>query len=331
MTAVPETHTDNAMRGILFIVLGMTCVSINDTLIKTLSGDYPLHQMIFVRSAIGISFSLVFVQFEGGWRILRTDQPFLHLFRGLLVVAANMTFFAALAVIPLADATALFFVSPLIITLLSIPILGERVGPRRILAVMIGFLGVLVMLRPWSTEAVSPVGAGTLVLLLPVFAAFTYALMQILTRRLGVKSKASAMAVYIQGTFLAVSVVFGLVAGDGRFSVGVEDPSLQFLLRAWRWPADGDGILFLALGLMSGIIGYALSQAYRSAPAATVAPFEYVAMPLAILWGWLFFGHLPDAAASAGIALIFGAGLYIFLREGVRRKAVATRRPIRRW
>jgi len=333
MTAASELQTDNTMRGILFIVLGMTCVSINDTLIKTLSGEYPLHQMIFVRSAIGIVFSLVFVQFEGGFRILKTDQPFLHLCRGLLVVAANMTFFAALAVIPLADATALFFVSPLIITLLSIPILGERVGPRRILAVMIGFLGVLVMLRPWSTTDMGSanVGANTLVLLLPVAAAFTYALMQILTRRLGVKSKASAMAVYIQGTFLAVSAGFWFVAGDGRYAAGVEDPSLQFLLRPWRWPADGDGVLFFGLGLMSGIIGYALSEAYRSAPAATVAPFEYVAMPLAILWGWLFFGHLPDAAASAGIALIFGAGLYVFLREGARRKAVATRRPIRRW
>jgi len=331
MTATPDSQTDNAMRGILFIVLGMTCVSINDTLIKTLSGDYPLHQMIFVRSAIGISFSMVFVQFEGGFGILWTDQPFLHLCRGLLVVAANMTFFAALAVIPLADATALFFVSPLMITVLSIPILGEQVGPRRILAVMVGFMGVLVMLRPWSTGAGPAGSVGTLVLLLPVIAAFTYALMQILTRRLGVKSKASAMAVYIQGTFLIVSLAFGLVAGDGRFAAGVEDPSLQFLLRAWRWPADGDGILFIGLGLMSGVIGYALSQAYRSAPAATVAPFEYVAMPLAILWGWLFFGHLPDAVASAGIALIFGAGLYVFLREGVRRKPVATRRPIRRW
>lgn len=111
----------------------------------------------------------------------------------------------------------------------------------------------------------------------------------------------------------------------------MEHPSLQFLLRAWRWPDDGDLVLFLALGGVSAVIGYSLSQAYRSAPAATVAPFEYVALPLAFLWGWMFWGELPDAQAMAGIALIVGAGLYIFLREGIRRQEVATRRPIRRW
>jgi len=329
MSVVPSSQNHDSARGIFFIILGMTCISVNDLLIKMLSGDYPLHQMVFFRSLVGIGFSLVLVQVEGGFAILRTDKPFLHLLRGLLVVVSNMTFFLALAVIPLADATALFFVAPLIITLLSIPILGEPVGSRRITAVIIGFFGVLVMLRPWDSADMRD--APFWVLLLPLVAAFTYALMQILTRRLGVASKASAMAVYIQGTFLCVSSGFWLVAGDGRYAEGVENDSLIFLLRAWRWPDDGDGIKFLLLGAASSVIGYSLSQAYRSAPAATVAPFEYVALPLAILWGWTFWGDLPDTAVFVGISLIVGAGLYVFLREGRRRRPVATQRPIRRW
>lgn len=324
-TEPPASH-DNPRLGVAFILLGMVCISVNDMLIKQLSGDYPLHQMVFVRSLIGIGFSFILVQFEGGLGILRTATPGLHLLRGLLVVIANMAFFTALAVIPLADATALFFVAPLIITLLSIPILGEKVGFRRISAVVAGFCGVLVMLSPGAAG----LGTPRLVLLLPVAAALAYALMQILTRRLGINSKASAMAVYIQGTFLMVSAGFWLVAGDGRYAVGVENDSLRFLLRAWRWPEDADLPLFALLGAGSAVIGYALSQAYRLAAAATVAPFEYASMPLAILWGWLIWGDLPGGRVAFGIALIVGAGLYVFLRERRLARPVSSRRPLRR-
>lgn len=329
MGSATATHHDSPALGIMFIVLSMSCISVNDMLIKLLSGDYPLHQMIFVRSAIGLCFTLVFVQFEGGFRILRTDKPLLHLLRALLVVVANMAYYAGLAVIPLAETLALYFVAPLFITVLSIPLLGEHVGARRIAAVLVGFGGVLVMLQPWNMGG--NMSGSRLVLLLPVLAALTYALMQILTRRLGVNSKASAMAVYIQFTFILASAVFFAVTGDGRYAADTDHASLQFLLRAWRWPVGDDLYVFLGLGGLSAIIGYSISQAYRSAPAATIAPFEYVGMPLAVLWGWLFWRELPGGATWLGIALIVGSGLYVFLRERIRRRAVATRRPIRRY
>ena len=317
---------NDAAKGIGFILAGMLAISLNDMLIKFLSGGYPLHQMVFVRSAIGILFSLLLVQVEGGWHILRPDRPFLHLARGLLVVTANMTYFAALAVLPLAEATALFFAAPLFITLLSIPLLGEKVGPWRIGAVVAGFAGVLVMLRPWEGALDVP----RLVLLLPVVAALTYALMQLLTRKLGATAKASAMAVYIQGTFLLVAAGFYLVAGDGRFAEGVENESLVFLLREWVWPEGRDLWLFLALGANSAVIGYSLSAAYRAADVATVAPFEYVALPLAVIWGWFVFAEWPSGPVWAGIALIMGAGLFVFLRERQKNRLVASRARVRR-
>ena len=304
---------NNPALGIICIVLGMTAITVNDMLIKLLSDGYPLHQMVFLRSIIAVAFSLGMVQLEGGWKILRTDKPFWHLARGLLLVVSNLSFFAALAVLPLADATALFFVAPLFITLLSIPILGEKVGIRRISAVLVGFAGVLVMQRPWESG-----GSDKLIMLLPVLAAFTYALCQILARRLGASAKASAMAAYIQGIFIVVSIGFYVVAGDGRFAAGVENESLRFLLKPWRWPDGNDGLLFLFLGLLSAVIGYSISQAYRLAPPATVAPFEYVAMPLAVLWGWLVWDYLPSMQILGGIVLIMGAGLYVFVRERKR-------------
>jgi len=314
-------------QGIAYILLGVFCISINDMLIKALSGDYPLHEMVFVRSAIGIFFSLIIVQFEGGWSILKTDRPGLHAVRGLMVVFANMAYFTALAVMPLADSTALFFVAPLFITLLSIPVLGEKVGIRRMGAVLFGFLGVLIMVRPGNE-----IGANLpsrWVLVLPVLAAFAYAMMQVLTRKLGVSSKASAMAVYIQGMFVVIGLAFFVVAGDGRYAVGVTNESLIFLLRAWVWPTAQDWPMFLALGAMSTIVGYALSQAYRVGDAATIAPYEYVALPLAVLWGALIFGTIPGVSTWLGIALIMASGIYVFIREKSRNKETAAQRPVR--
>lgn len=320
---------NNARKGIAFVVFGMLAISANDMVIKQLSGDYPLHQMVFVRSLIGIIFTTILVQFEGGFGILRTRQVGLHMLRVSLIVTSNLCFFSALAVLPLADATTLFFVAPLFITLLSIPFLGEKVGLRRIGAVLVGFLGVLVMLR--TNGKASPGTPGLLVMLLPVVAALTYAGMQILTRKLGVKSKASAMAFYIQATFILVSLGFWIVAGDGRHAKDLDNPVLFFLLRAWSWPDSSDWPLFLFLGAMSAVIGYSLSQAYRSADAATIAPFEYVALPMAIFWGWLIFGSFPDANVLLGVALIAGSGIYIFLRERLKSRPVSSARPLRRW
>jgi S-adenosylmethionine uptake transporter len=305
----------------------MFAISINDMLIKRLSGGYPLHEIVFARSFIGILISLVLVQMEGGFGILRTRHPFAHSVRGLLIVIANMTYFVALAAIPLADATALFFAAPLFITLLSIPILGEKVGPMRIAAVVVGFLGVIIMQRPWADS--DALDVSRLVLLLPVLAALTYALNQLMTRRLGVESKASAMSVYIQAAFVVVSLAFFAVAGDGRFVTEASDPSMYFLLRAWVWPASSDYLVLFGLGVNSAIVGYCLSQAYRLADAATVAPFEYVGLPMAVFWGWWVFADLPQWEVWVGMALILGSGLFVFLREQQKATAIA-RGPIKR-
>jgi len=329
VTAAPAAQ-DRPTLGSAFILLALLAISVNDMLIKQMSGGYPLHQLVFVRSAIGICFSLMLVQVEGGFRILRTRTPLLHALRGVLIVISNLSYFTALAVVTLAEATAVFFVAPLLITLLAIPFLGEKVGPWRLGAVAVGLIGVVVMLRPWQSAEAAPYDR--LILLLPVVAAFTYAMNQVLTRRLGVTAKASAMAVWIQGTFILVSAGFFLVAGDGRFAEGSENPSIQFLLRAWTWPTEQDWWLFAGLGLNSAIIGYTLSQAYRMADAATVAPFEYVGLPLAVFWGVVIFGDLPGPSVVAGIVLIMGAGLFVFVRERWKKRAlVSTKRVHRRY
>jgi len=319
-----NTLADRPGLGILFICLGVAAISVNDMLIKLLSGGYPLHEIVAARACMGLVITLALVKVEGGWHLLRTETPVLHMLRGLLVVLANMTFYAAFAVLSLAQVTALFFVAPLFITLLSIPFLGEKVGPMRLGAVVVGFLGARVMQQPWKDD----LEVSRVVLLLPVIAAFFYAMLQVLTRRLGLTTRASALAVYLQATFLVVAFGFWLVAGDGRYADSVESEALRFLLRPWVMPSGRDALVLLALGTLSGFVGYALSAAYRLAAAATIAPFEYVGLPLAILWGWLIFGEWPGANVWVGCALIVGAGLFVFLRERKKDSPAPGRRRL---
>lgn len=298
---------DNTLLGILCVMIGMATASLMDATIKSLSDGYPLHEIVMARSVVAIFLTIFIVHLEGGLSLLATKRPFVHLTRGLLIVVANMTFYMAISFMPLAEATALFFVSPLIITALSVPFLGEKVGWRRWIGIIAGFFGVIIMIRP---------GVNTISIysFLPIIAASAYASTQIITRRLGVTEKASVMSFYISLTFIVIAGCFWWFIGDGSLS-GKYDPKVEFLFRAWKMPDSGDAMLMVFVGILVAIVGYMLSQAYRVANASIVAPFEYVTLPLAILWGYLFWGEIPDLQAAIGMALIVGSGLYIFLRE----------------
>jgi S-adenosylmethionine uptake transporter len=295
--------------GVMFMVAGMFFISLNDMVIKGLSGDYPMHQIILWRAGLGLAVTAVFMRMEGGFHLMRTGRVGLHVLRALLVVFANSMFYAAIVLMPLATATALYFVAPLFVTLLSIPVLGEQVGPRRLLAVLTGFGGVLLMMGGELTG-----GAGWAALF-PVLAAVGYAAMSVMTRLLGHRSSASALAMHIQIGFLVVSLLVYAIAGDGRYVTETTPTSLEFFLRAWVWPPAKDWPVLMSLGLLSALIGYAMAQAYRQAKASVVAPFEYILLIFALFWGWVIFDEWPRPTVFAGAAIIIASGIYIFWRE----------------
>lgn len=274
--------------AILLMSIGVTSLVINDALAKWLTVHYPPIQILFVRNALALPMVAALVLAIGGRSALRTENLRLHALRGLLLVAGATLFFFGLKVLPLAEATSLIFAAPIFITALSVVLLGETVGLRRWAAVIVGFAGVLVIVRP-GAAAFQPSS------LLVVGTALFYALFMISARWVGRGEDVWTMAVYV--------VLFPLLFSG--------------LVVAFVWQPLELAHLLLFLGMaVFGTLGMMLiTQAFRQAPAAIVAPFDYTALIWASLLGWLVWGEIPDEWTYAGAAVIIASGIYIVIRE----------------
>lgn len=289
MTVQPMGRSDN-LTGILLFIGTIFCFGVMDTLIKYLSGAYDTWQVMFFRAFFALAPLAVLVARAGGISALRTQRPLSHIARALIGVAAVFCFFYSFGHMPLADVYAISFAAPLIITALSVPLLGEPVGPRRWTAVVVGFVGVMVMLRP-GAGVVSPVAfvalAGTLF----------YALTMIFVRKLSRTESNAAIIFYFMAT---LAVVAGVA-----------------MVPVWRTPGPFDLILLIAIGIVGGIAQITMTQAFRLASPSLLAPFEYTGMIWAAGFGYLVFGDVPDRAIWIGSAIVIGSGLYILHRETV--------------
>ena len=294
-------------KAVSFLLLGILGISINDTIIKFLSDAYALHQLVFIRAIFGLLIIVPLVLVRQGIAVLRTTRPGIHALRGLLIVLANLTFFAGLASLPLAEASAVVFVSPVLITIFSFYFLGEQIGVWRWSAVIVGLIGMICVVQPFCARL-------ELTYLWPLAAAVCYAGFTVTTRFLGRTEGVASLATYSIVSFLVVSVAMGLLVGDGSFA-NTGNPNLEFLLRAWRWPDAADLGQIAAIGVLSAVIAIAMSAAYRAGEASFLAPFEYVNLPLVLLWGFLIFGDFPNALALFGMAWIVSGGMLMIFRE----------------
>ena len=272
-----------------------------------------------------IKFSWIILRFEGSWRLLKIDKKFLVFARCSLMVIANLFYFTALVVLPLADAAALFFVAPIFISILSSILLKETVGTRRITAIIVGLAGIIIVMRPLNGMTNN---THFLIYLLPVAAAFCYASAQVMARKLGATTRASVMAFYLHLIFILVSIVFGAIIGDGKYVNLSNNPSLVFLFRPWEWPLISDWPLLIFLGALSGVVAYCVTKAYVLAEASFVAPFEYIAIPFSIFWGIIIFGDWPSVLSWIGMSLILSGGIYAIYRERVREIEIISKIPM---
>ena len=311
LNTTARPHQDAPLRGIMFLMFGIAAFSIQDVIIKHLSGDYSVHQIVMIRSLVALPILVVVAHVEGGIGRLRTRRLPLHIARGLLGFCAYTAFYMSIATVPLGLATTLFFAAPVFVTALAVLFLGEKVSIRRWSAVFVGFAGIVIALRP-GTESFEW-GA-----LLAVVSAFVYAFEILLTRKLGPTESGASLAFYIMLTFLLISPVSGLIFGSGAFSA--EHPALAFLVREWVWPPAADLGIIALCGVAATFGIYGLGQGYRLAQASVAVPFEYSALFWAVLWGYVFWTEIPAITTYVGIALVVGSGLYIFHRESLKRK-----------
>jgi len=313
---------DSAIKGIALIVFGIAIFSIQDVLIRRLGATYPAFEIMFIRGLVALGPIAWFVYLAGGFGTLRVAHPFLNIARGLLGLTSYTAYYVGLQLLPLAEATALFFVAPLVVTMLSALVLGESVGVRRWGAILVGFAGILLIVRP---DFKSDMTAA----LLPLFAALTYSGCIIITRRIGKAQTGASLAFHSMLVFVVFSGITGLVIGDG-IDADLTNPGLAFLLRPWLIPAFWDCVLIAACGVIAAMGFYCLAEGYRIAPVSLVAPFEFIAMPLAMFWGFVVWFEAPSMLAVAGIALIVGSGLYVVNREALPgKKRLTTGRRIR--
>ena len=277
-----------APRGIVCMLLGVILLCLNDALIKSLTLHYPVGELLFVRGLFICPWILVLAHRADGLRSLRVTNVKGQAWRGLCVIAGSFLFVTGLRYLPLADAVAIAFTGPLFITAMAPYALGEKVGWRRRGAVLAGFLGVLIMARPGG-EALQ------WAVLLPLGAALCGGVRDLITRRIARSETTVAML----GVTTAVVMLAGLATAP------------------WGWaPLRGPDLwVFAASGVVVAGAHYLMIEAFRHAEAALVAPFKYTTMIWAVLFGYLFFGDLPDAWTLAGAAVVVLAGLYILHRE----------------
>jgi drug/metabolite transporter (DMT)-like permease len=315
--ATTPSHAANAsLRGVWFLIAGIAIFSFQDVAIKWLSGGYTVHEIMLVRSVVALPAIVVIAWFSEGLRALIPKRPWVHLVRACATFFAYTLYYLGLADLPLADAATLYYSAPLFITLLAIPFLSEHVGWRRGLAIVVGFAGVLVILRP-GVDIVN------LAALLVIASSLSYAISAIITRRVGATETGVAMAMSACLFNLVASGAVGLLLGHGTWDEG-SHASLSFLLRAWSMPDWGDFGLMALCGIIFGGGYYCLTEAYRVGRASSIAPFEYTALPWSVLWGWVAWQQLPDWTTLAGLVLIVGSGLYVLRREkAVGQKIVA--------
>jgi drug/metabolite transporter (DMT)-like permease len=284
---------EHPLKGVFFIIGAVFLFAGSDALSKYLTQFYPVVLVLWVRYVVHVLLMIIALRPKSMRTLFVTANPKLQLIRGLCMVSTNLLFISALRFMPLAEGTSIVYLTPLIVTVLSGPLLGEQVGRLQWLAVLIGFAGVLLIVRPGGA-LFHPVA------LLALAAAFSFSLYQLVTRKLNRTDNANVS-----------NFISGIV------SVAVTSLLLPFV---WEIPSLYFGGLMVALGFSALVSHVLMTHAYHHAQPSTLAPFTYLQLPFAGLIGYMLFNHIPDMLAFVGMLVIALGGILVIIG---RRKKVA--------
>ena len=292
--AVTATTSEAPVRAIVFMLTGGALLTLSDAIVKTLTAHYPTGQILFVRALFVFLPILLFTWRGGGLAVLRVHNLKGQSARALCVVGSAACYITGLNYLPLTDMVAIGFANPLVVTALAPVFLAERVGWRRWTAVLVGFLGVLFMVRPAGEAAHWAV-------VFPMAAVMFGATRDLVTRHLSRSDRTEAVL------FFSTTVI--LLAGLATWPFGWNTLDPRHL---WH---------FLGIGLLVGGAHFMMIESFRLGEAAVVSPFKYANMIWATLFGFLLFGHLPGFGTVAGALVVVVSGIYILHRETVRKRA----------
>lgn len=290
MTTLPKQA---ALLGIYLKLGSLALFCTMDAMVKALGSTYDAFQLMLFRSAIAMVPVAVIIWHAGGMKSVRPNRPWLQAVRIVVAFGSTLGFFYVFPRMPLVDAYAISFAAPLFMVALSVPMLGEPVGWRRWTAVVVGFLGVLIMLDPWGIEF-------HVMSLVVLGATFCYSLSTVMLRLL---SRHDSDVVALFWLSLATSAA-----------------SLVGAVPVWIWPSPIDWLWLVIMGLLGGIAQILNTRAWRLAPTAVLAPFDYTSIVLAVLFGYLWFHEEPSWTIWYGLPLVIGSGLYILHRERIRAR-----------
>ena len=310
----------NNQYGVLFIFIGMLFFSIQDVLIKKIVLEVSIIQIIVLRSIIGLLMLSLFLYFTKRKITISSSYPLIAIFRGTLFFFGFTLFYIAVSKINLSEATSLFFISPFFMTIFSKIILKNPVGLNRVFAIIVGFLGTLLIIKPEFDKF-------NFYMILPIIAAFTYSLSMILAKLTSDKDSLFQQTFHIYLGALLVGTLTYLSINVSS-NIGTES-----MLSNLAKPLIFNDLIILFVILIISIIGslgiLLLIYAYRIGSPISNSPSEYVLLIFSAFNGFIFLGELPDFYSVIGMCLIVGSGLYIIFRENVKDKLVVSKTTLR--
>jgi len=308
-------RTNTTIQGVSFLVLSLLIFSLQDIAVKWIGGNYPVSEIVLFRSIVALPVALLFARAEGQRELPSSRRRTLEYVRGLCLFLSFTTYMMGLAALPLADLAAIRFSGPLMITTLSVAFLGEWVESRRWLALLIGFIGVLLIVQVGSANF----NLGSIVVLVSVV---FYAVSVLITRQLRSADSSATMAYYSSLVYVVATLIMvPLTLAVGEIHT---HPSIAFLFRTWQMPTLLDWAIMSGLGLVWASAMYLMARAYSLAQASVVAPFEYATLPINAMWGFVLWQEVPTATTWIGALLTVFSGIYIVYREQ-REQHAATR------
>ena len=312
---------NNNPKGILFILTGMALFSIQDSLIKYIFEDAALYELYFGRTLTALILLALYLKITSQKLVMKTYYPLLTTVRVICFFFGFSFFYISLTYMSLAMANALFFSSPFFISILAIVFLGEKVGIRRWLAITVGFLGVYIVLNPNFENF-------DYTKLAPVACALFYAISMTITKITSDKDSVFSQMFHLYIGAIGISIIFFIFTGKGQFNT-FSDPTLQFILREWFTNPTFSWPFIIIMGLVASLSFYFVFSAYSIASPSVVSLFEYSLIIWAIIIGYLLFNDIPTVRTFIGVALIIGAGVYIYIREKARDQMIASDTPNR--